>query len=208
LIVAVTDLLPSIVTVHDGPVPVHAPLQPANPPLPLVVTVRVTDFTVLANEPVHVLPQLIPAGVLVIVPRVAALPLRATVSWFAVPVGVPAAIVNGKVPLAVPEGVTTETWAVPAAAMSVLGMAAVTWALLTNVVVRGAPFQRTVEPETKPLPLTVSVNAGPPAVALFGDIEVSAGAPAGGGGGSLAVPPSFTMLPTDGTPLAFRMNSM
>ena len=41
MIVAVTDLLPSIVTVH-APVPVHAPLQPAKAPLPLVLAVSVT----------------------------------------------------------------------------------------------------------------------------------------------------------------------
>src|SRR5678816_1217149 len=50
---------------------------------------------------------------------------------------------------------------------------AVTRVLLTNVVVRAAPFQRTEAPFTKPVPLTVSVNAVPPAVALVGESDVS-----------------------------------
>jgi hypothetical protein len=47
--------------------------------------------------------------------------------------------------------------------------------LLTKVVVRGLPFQRTTALLTKPVPLTVSVNAVPPAVALVGESDVSAG---------------------------------
>jgi hypothetical protein len=39
--------------------------------------------------------------------------------------------VNGNVPDAVPEGLRTETWAVPAAAMSAAGMAAVNRVALT-----------------------------------------------------------------------------
>ena len=44
---------------------------------------------------------------------------------------------------------------------------AVTRVLLTKLVVRGAPFHCTAAPDTKLFPLTVSVNPGPPAVALF-----------------------------------------
>lgn len=36
------------------------------------------------------------------------------------------------------------------------------------MVVKGAPFQYTVAPETKPDPLTVRANAAPPAVAEDG----------------------------------------
>ena len=36
------------------------------------------------------------------------------------------------------------------------------------MVERSTPFQRTTEPETKFVPFTVSVNAGPPAVAELG----------------------------------------
>src|SRR3984893_7581947 len=70
---------------------------------------------------------------------------------------------------------TTVTEAVPAAAMSAAEMEAVTLVLLENVVVRDDPFQSTTEPETKFDPLTVSVKAGPPAVALLGEIELIAG---------------------------------
>src|SRR5438093_197201 len=72
--------------------------------------------------------------------------------------------------------VPTETCAVPAAATSAAAMVAISWVALTKVVVRAAPFQRTPEPFTKLLPLTVMVNAASPVVALVGDSDVSAGA--------------------------------
>ena len=75
-----------------------------------------------------------------------------------------------------PPGFRTVTEAVPAAAISVAGIAAVSWVALTKVVVRFAPFQRTTEPLTKLLPFTVSVKAGPPAAALLGEREVNVGA--------------------------------
>jgi len=65
-------------------------------------------------------------------------------------------------------GLTTVTLAVPAAAMSAAKIAAVTRVAETKLVVRTAPFQFTVELLTKLLPLTVSVVAAPPAVALDG----------------------------------------
>ena len=52
--------------------------------------------------------------------------------------------------------------------MSAAGIAAVNWVEKTNVVVRFDPFQRTTEPATKLVPLTVSVKAAPPAVADAG----------------------------------------
>jgi hypothetical protein len=61
-------------------------------------------------------------------------------------------------------GVNTVTGTVPATAMSEAGIAAVNLVAETNVVVRSSPFQRTTELVTKLLPLTVSVNAAPPAV--------------------------------------------
>ena len=45
----------------------------------------------------------------------------------------------------------------------------------TNVVANAVPFQFTVEPETKLVPFTVSVNCGPPAVAQVGLSELSVG---------------------------------
>ena len=78
-----------------------------------------------------------------------------------------------------PPGFCTVTEALPAAAMSAAGIAAVSWVALTKVVVRFAPFQLTTEPFTKLLPFTVSVKAGPPAAALLGKsvVNVSAAAP-------------------------------
>ena len=62
-------------------------------------------------------------------------------------------------------GLKTVTCAVPAVAMSEAGIEAVTWVEDTYVVVRFEPFQRTTDPDTKFVPLTVNVKAGPPAVA-------------------------------------------
>src|SRR6187549_1851232 len=111
--------------------------------------------------------------------------------------------VNVDAPEVAPPGLATETWAVPAVAMSAAAIAAVNCVLLEKLVVRDAPFQRTAAPETKLLPLTVSVKAGPPAVALAGTSELIAGADGGG-----ALPPSLIMLATDGTPVPLSMKSM
>jgi hypothetical protein len=73
-------------------------------------------------------------------------------------------------------GVKTVTAAVPAAAMSLAGMAAVNCEALPKVVGRFAPFQRTTEPFTKFEPLTASVKPDPPAVAEDGAMPVSMGA--------------------------------
>src|SRR5207237_5724910 len=72
--------------------------------------------------------------------------------------------------------VTTVTEAVPVAAMSAAGIAAVSCVALTKVVVRAAPFHCTVAPFTKPLPVSVSVKPAPPTIALAGDSDVSVGA--------------------------------
>jgi hypothetical protein len=46
---------------------------------------------------------------------------------------------------------------------------------LTNVVVRAAPFQRTPDAATKPLPLTVSVRPALPATAVVGERLLATG---------------------------------
>jgi len=74
-----------------------------------------------------------------------------------------------------PHGVTTLIEAVPALAMRAAGTAAVSCVAETNVVVRAVPFHLTVEPETKLLPFTVSVNPGPPAVVQLGLSELTVG---------------------------------
>ena len=52
--------------------------------------------------------------------------------------------------------------------MSAALMLAVNWVLDTNVVGRVVPYQNTVDAPTKPVPFTVRVKAGPPAVADAG----------------------------------------
>lgn len=75
-----------------------------------------------------------------------------------------------------PHGVTTVTDAVPAVAMRAAGTVAVSCVAETDDVVSGLPFQFTVEPETKLVPLTVNVNCEPPAVAQVGLSELTVGA--------------------------------
>ena len=67
-------------------------------------------------------------------------------------------------------GLVTVTVTLPEVAMADAGIATVSWLLLTNVVlaVCAAPFQFTTAFAPKLLPLTVRVNALPPAVALGG----------------------------------------
>src|SRR5437667_10955620 len=72
-------------------------------------------------------------------------------------------------------GLKTVTVAKPPAAISADEIAAVSCVLLTYVVGRVVPFQRTREPGTKESPFTVSVNAGPPAAVLSGETEVTTG---------------------------------
>ena len=64
--------------------------------------------------------------------------------------------------------VVTVTVAVPGEAMRFAAMAAVNRAGLTNVVAKESPFQRTVELAANPKPLTVRINAAPPACAVDG----------------------------------------
>ena len=72
-------------------------------------------------------------------------------------------------------GFTTVIDAVPALAMREVGTAAVSCVEETNVVVREAPFQRTVEVETNLVPFTVRVKPVLPAATQFGLIEVVVG---------------------------------
>lgn len=65
--------------------------------------------------------------------------------------------------------------AVPTEAISAAEIAAVSFTLLLNVVVRSLPFQRTTELVTKPEPLTVRLKASPPAVPLAGESDAMAG---------------------------------
>src|SRR5206468_973849 len=73
-------------------------------------------------------------------------------------------------------GLTTVTEAVPAVAMSAAAICAVSWVLLPNVVDRAVPFHWTTAEATKFVPVTVSVKAGSPPVALGGGMELNGGA--------------------------------
>jgi hypothetical protein len=72
-------------------------------------------------------------------------------------------------------GLVTVTAVVPAEAMLEAGMAAVNCVELTNVVAAVAPPKSTIEVAMKFVPLIASVNAAPPATALFGEMEVIVG---------------------------------
>jgi hypothetical protein len=84
----------------------------------------------------------------------------------------------------VPPEVVTVIFAGPEVAIREAGTAAVNFVALANVVASAVVPHFTVEPETKFVPLTVSVNAGPPAVAELGLRLVMAG----GGGRTVRVP--------------------
>src|SRR5271156_919413 len=60
-------------------------------------------------------------------------------------------------------GLVTVIEAVVAVAIFAAGTAAVSWSWFTNVVVSGVPFQFTTEFAVNKVPLTVKVNAAPPA---------------------------------------------
>src|SRR3990172_7326271 len=59
--------------------------------------------------------------------------------------------------------------------MSAALIVAVSWVAFTKVVVRSAPFQRTTDPTTKLLPVTVSGKAAPPEGELVGERPLRVG---------------------------------
>src|SRR4029077_13386458 len=68
-----------------------------------------------------------------------------------------------------PSGLATVICRVRTELTSLLGIAAVSCPLLTNVVVRGTPLTRPCDAETKLTPLTVRVNELVPTTADMGD---------------------------------------
>jgi hypothetical protein len=85
--------------------------------------------------------------------------------------------VNDTLPDVPPPGVglVTVTVAVPPLAMSEALIAACKLVLETNVVGRTLPFHRTVDEETKFVPVIVNVKAGLPSSSTFGLSEVTVG---------------------------------
>src|SRR5215831_6019011 len=82
-----------------------------------------------------------------------------------------ASVIGKKTTLELPPpglGLTTVTEAVLAVAMSEAGIVAVNCELVTNVVARALPFQFTIDPDTNPVPFTVSVNPVPPGATASG----------------------------------------
>src|SRR4030095_10617418 len=65
-------------------------------------------------------------------------------------------------------GFATVSEAVLAMAMSEARRLAVNWEPLMKVVARALPFQFTTDPETKPVPFTVTVNPAPPGATASG----------------------------------------
>jgi hypothetical protein len=92
-------------------------------------------------------------------------------------VGAGLLMVNVRAPEVPPPGVgfITVTDAVPGVAMSLADTEAVNFVPLTYFVFSPVPFHFTVDLETNFVPVTVRVNAAPPAVALEGESEVTAG---------------------------------
>src|SRR5436309_15107698 len=166
--VAVTAVGPSA-TVQLGNAPPQLPFQLLK--LASAVGAPVSRTALTVNVPEHTEEQLIPAGVLTTLP--APEPLTVTVS-----VNIWLVMVKVRAPDVPPpgNGVNTVIWVVPAVVMSLEEMAARNSVLLTNVVVRSEPFQRTTDGAAKLAPLTVSVNPAPPAVALLGESEPAVGA--------------------------------
>lgn len=101
-------------------------------------------------------------------------------------------------------GLTTVTATLPAEARSAAPMLALSWVLLTNVVVRLLPPQSTVEFDNKLEPFTVSVKPRAPAGALLGEIEPTPGVGFGVGVGAgvgvgPGVSPELELHPTAAT---------
>jgi hypothetical protein len=106
------------------------------------------------------------------------LPATAVAGLMLLIVGAGLLMVNVTAPDSPPPGagLKTVTFAVPAVATSLAGMAAVSWVLETKVVVRSLPFQRTTEPLTKFVPVMVRVNPPLPATAVAGLMLLIVGA--------------------------------
>jgi len=114
-------------------------------------------------------------------------PTRAADGDSEVRMGTPPAMSKVTAPDVPPPGVglNTVTEALPAFCTSEAWMEAVNWVALTKLVARFAPFHRTTELEMKEEPVTVSVKAASPTLALDGETDATLGA----GFGGVGVPP-------------------
>jgi hypothetical protein len=89
-------------------------------------------------------------------------------------------------------GLKTATPAAPTDVKSEAGIVAVNCVPFTRVVALVEPFHRTVAPDTKPLPVTVKVRFGEPALTVIVDRPVIVGMLFGtiGGAETVIVPPT------------------
>jgi hypothetical protein len=79
-----------------------------------------------------------------------------------------------------PAGFVIVTFTVPAVTISAAGIVATICVLVTDDgVIAGFVPKFTTAPATKPVPVSVNVNAAPPTVPLAGAIEASVGAETG-----------------------------
>jgi len=159
---AVTFAVPAVATSLAGMVAVSTVLEtnPVVRSLPFQRTTEpLTKFVPVMVSVKPLLPATVVAGLMLLI------------------VGAGLLMVNVTAPDSPPPGagLKTVTFAVPAVAMSLAGMAAVSWVLETKVVGRSFPFQRTTEPVTKFVPVTVRVNPPLPATVVAGLIVVIVG---------------------------------
>jgi len=128
-----------------------------------------------------------PAGVTVIVDMAGLPAVAAAAAPDTVKLGVPAFIVKfTEFDVPPPPGFVTVTPMVPAVAICAAVMAAVTCVAFTNVVTGVLVPKLTVAPDAKLVPVTVNVNAAPPAVADVGESEMIVG--------TAAVPVTVTVV--------------
>ena len=105
----------------------------------------------------------------------AAPPATAVFGERLVMVGTGGLTVRGTGPDTAPPGFVTVTGIAPGRVSRLAGTCAVSCVVLPKVVASAASPRLTVEPDTKFVPVTVSVNAGPPCVAVDGEIDVIVG---------------------------------
>jgi hypothetical protein len=133
---------------------------------------------VVSGLPFHSTTELATKFVPAIVSVNAAPPASAEVGEIDVSVGTGSLIVNGAPVSAVPPpgaGFMAPTVTGPTIAISEAGTVAVREVALTKVVVSAVPFHNTTEALTKFEPVMVMVKPEPPAVAEFGETEVTKG---------------------------------
>jgi hypothetical protein len=174
--VAAAEVPPLVVTVTLA-FPAAAIRLAAIGAVSLVELKRVGVSAVVPHFAVAPLTKLVPSMVRV----KAAPPATAVLGLRLVIVGFGGRIVKVAAPEVPPE-VVTATLAVPAAAMRLAATGAVSLVALATVVVSAVVPHFAVAPDTKFVPLIVSVNAAPPATAVLGLRLVMVGAVARAGG--------------------------